>query len=393
MRTKKTLQVIGVMSGTSCDGIACVLTKCHQIGDDVAIEVGKQKTYAYDFAIKNALLHAADLSSADLTSLNFYLGYIFGSAVQKFCQEEKIDFSTVDLIGSHGHTVVHRPKIWQNTALLENPIVELEQMLQTPGTMQIAEGACIASVTRIPVVCDFRCMDMAQGGQGAPLVPFFDWVAFRKKDKNRLLLNLGGIANLTLVTWEKEKTMGFDTGPANVLVDFMAREKIQQPCDRDGLLALQGNIDQNLLEQMLQDEYFFQPPPKSLDISYFSEKFLSIFGKKLLSMSVQDALATLSALTADSIFYAAKKFLSSPYSDLLVAGGGIYNQAIIKRLREKFSPIPVLNTQTEGIPSDSREAAAFALMAACHIWGFPNHIPLATGAKKASILGKFVPAI
>lgn len=367
------LRVIGIMSGTSCDGVTCALALCRR---DMTVSIERSHTYRYPPKLREALLHAGSLDAGQLTSLNFYLGKFLGRSALKFRQGE------VDLIGSHGHTVIHRPPSFHNG----------RGIFQSPGTMQIGEASCISEITGLPVVADFRCRDIAAGGEGAPLVPFFDYMAFRKPGKVRLLLNLGGIANVTSVPWEIEDVIGFDTGPANALLDWLVEEKTGKRYDRGGRLALRGNVDERALAGMLSDPYFTKSPPKSVDRHYFSAAFVDRHAPRLINRPVEDALATLAALTAKTVFEAARRFIFSKMEvdSLLVGGGGVYNQAVMTQLERCFHPVPVASTTAAGVDPQAREAGAFALMAACAVWHIPNHIPRVTGAHAASVLGKLV---
>jgi anhydro-N-acetylmuramic acid kinase len=256
-----------------------------------------------------------------------------------------------------------------------------------PGSLQIGEPAEIAWISATPVVGDFRPADIAAGGEGAPLVPFFDWSVFRQPERRRLIVNIGGIANLTLVTEDPAGVVGFDSGPGNCLLDGFVVSRTGDAYDKGGALALAGEVDEQLLASMLAHPYFAHRPPKSTHRDTFGATFLEqyLHGR----VSTEDGLATLAALTADSIVDGAHRF-AGEVDEVLVGGGGVYNQAVMNRLEERFAPIPVATTEAAGIEPEAREAAAFALMAACTVWGIPNHLHPVTGADEATILGKMV---
>jgi anhydro-N-acetylmuramic acid kinase len=368
LASRDTLTVLGLMSGTSCDGITGTLIECDRSEPVPIVRVLQCETQPFPEEMQTGLIGIRDLTVDALCELNAYVGRVFGDAAVHFFEKWKIE---PDLIGSHGHTAAHRP-----------PSVS-----DNPGSLQIGDPAEIAWISATPVVADFRPADIAAGGEGAPLVPFFDWSVFRQPDRRRLLVNIGGIANLTLVTEAQEEVVGFDSGPGNCLLDGFVVGRTGDAYDKGGALALAGEVDEQLLASMMAHPYFAHRPPKSTHRDTFGATFLEqyLHGR----VSTEDGLATLAALTADSIVDGAHRFIGD-VDEVLVGGGGVYNQAIMQRLEERFDTVPVATTEAAGIEPEAREAAAFALMAACTVWGIPNHLPQVTGADEATVLGKMV---
>ena len=353
---------VGLMSGTSADGVSAALVA---IGAR-DIRVVRHRTYPYSAMLKNRVLGASGLSVAELSRLNVELGEAFAAAALKIAGR-----SHPSVIGSHGQTVWHGP----------NAI--------PPNTLQIAEPAVIAERTGVTVVADFRPRDMAAGGQGAPLVPAFDFFLYGQGPLTAVI-NIGGIANTTILGRGKIHA-AFDTGPGNVLLDEAVRRATQGRRDYDagGRLATLGMVDETLLKRLLRNPYFLLTPPKSLDRSTFGPALLKRIYPRLTSKNLPDALATLCELTARSLWLAILENSPGPLSAVVISGGGALNTHLMRRLRALFSPAPIGITV---IPVMAKEAACFAWLAARALDGKTNNAPSATGARGPRILGKIVPS-
>lgn len=362
---KKTLAV-GLMSGTSADGVTAALVEA----SSDAVKVRRFETYPYTPRLKQFVLNASLLRAAELSRLNFELGESFAAAALKISRGTK-----PSVIGSHGQTVWHGP----------NAV--------PPNTMQIAEASVIAERTGLTTVADFRPRDMAAGGQGAPLVPAFDLFLYGRGPL-RAVVNIGGIANVSLVGRGKLWS-AFDTGPGNALMDEAVRRatKGRAEMDRGGRLAASGVPDERLLNRLLAHPYFKKSPPKSLDRTTFGPALLDRHFPRLTRARLSDALATLAELTARSLWFSIlENAPDAPLAELVVSGGGALNAHLMRRLRMLFSPVPVTTTAAHGLPVMSKEAACFAWLAVRTLAGEPNHAPAATGARGVRILGKIVPA-
>lgn len=343
---------VGLMSGTSADGVSAALVR---IGPGRKVQVLRHLTEPYSRAEQRSILALRDATAAELSEANFALGQKFAAAARKVMRGTK-----PRVIGSHGQTVWHAPG---------------------RHTLQIGEPSIIAEETGVDVVADFRPRDIAAGGQGAPLVPFFDeWVY--GGTKRRCLLNIGGIANVSLVGAGKP-TIAFDTGPGNCLIDEAVRRmtKGRESFDRDGRHARAGRIDARLLERLLDHPYFRKRPPKSTGRELFGPAYFA--GRPTV-----DAIATLTIFTARSVAEAVRPFAPA---DVIVSGGGALNPVLMAHLEWLLSPARVVTSEAHGLPVLAKECAAFALLAARAIQGLPNTVPSATGARRAVVAGKIIP--
>ncbi len=372
------MRIVGLMSGTSADGI-----------DAAVVDINKNKikllafdTFKYPQQLRKNILEISEQKTcraADISQLNFALGEIFADAVIKLCKRNNINLNTIDLIGSHGQTIYHNPRG------------------QTRSTLQIGEPSIIAYKTGITTVADFRPKDMAAGGQGAPLVPFADYWLFRHKRKNRAVQNIGGIANVTYLpaNCKLKETIAFDTGPGNMIIDRLTflTTKGRQNFDKDGKIAAKGKVNKKLFDEIMRHPFLRRPPPKSTGREEFGAAYTEDFIKKAkkLSMSFEDMLATATAFTAVSIADAHKKFLPRIPDEIILCGGGARNKTLVKMLQQNIES-KILLTDCLGINCDAKEAISFAILAYTTIKGIINNIPSATGADKAVILGKIIPA-
>jgi anhydro-N-acetylmuramic acid kinase len=348
---------------------------------------------AYPKEVRAALLRAMDadaISVAELSRLNWLLGEIYADAVEKAQNNAGVK---VELVGCHGQTVYH-----QGAAE-----IFLGKMLRT--TWQIGEASVIAERMRVPVVSDFRSADVAASGQGAPLVPMLDYCMFRSTEVSRVLLNLGGIANLTAIPAEADidGLMAFDTGPANMVIDACMRRLYEREFDENGAVARSGNVLKEVVETILKEGYFTALPPKSCGREQFGETFVSRFIAMCRKAGGredrdEDVVATATALTAASVLDAYRRFVwervgqAAPVSpvEFVAAGGGTKNTALMEMLQKGLEPagVKVRLMEELGVPSQAKEGVAFALMAWLSFNGLPGNVPAATGAKRAVVLGK-----
>jgi anhydro-N-acetylmuramic acid kinase len=379
--------VIGLISGTSADGVDAALVKV--VGDKPKrVETLAFTTLPYPAEIRKTVLevsHDGDIET--LCWLNFALGELFAEAALKVIEVANIDRKRVQLVGSHGQTVRHLPPNRNSFAT---------HSVSRVGTLQIASPAVIAMRTGIPVVSDFRAKDMAAGGQGAPLVPLVDWLLLRHPNKTRIALNIGGIANLTVLPAKAKVSdvLAFDTGPGNMLIDGAIRHFSGGVLnyDRDGEWARQGRVDKNLLRWLMSHPFLLQPPPKSTGREMFGEAFLREVIKRAnsLGLTQNDTVATLTAFTAESIADAIKRFVLPKFGqvdELIVSGGGANNPTLMAMLRERLPKVKIRRSDELGINADAKEAIAFAVLAHRTVMGLTGNVPSATGAKMPVILG------
>jgi len=363
------LLALGLMSGTSCDGISAALVRFH----GSSLRVLAERTSPYPKRLRQRLQRGPHLRASELSWLNVALGERLADAALRLLRHAGLSPRRVAVIGSHGHTVYHGPR---------DPL---------PSTFQIGEPAVIAQRTGIPVVADFRPRDMAAGGTGAPLVPYFD-ATFFGRGPIRALQNLGGIANVTVVG-RGIPTMAFDTGPGNCLIDLAAASATRgrRRCDAGGRLARRGRIDQPAVARLWRHPYFRQAPPKSTGRELFNDALLrKVFGQRL-TRSPEDTLATLTYFTAYSIAESLRRFVPHRLREMIVSGGGVRNRTLMHHLATLLSPVPVSSIERYGIPTQAKEPVAFAFLALRALQGRINHLPLTTGARQACVLGTVVP--
>lgn len=364
---------LGLMSGTSLDGIDAAVVDLSQSSPRVIAA----HTRAYSPELRTELLALAHGGNTDeveqLGRLDRLLGELFALTALSLLQQQGIDPRTIRAIGSHGQTVRHRPTG------------------QAPFTLQIADPTLITERTGITTVADFRRRDMAAGGQGAPLVPVFHAACFRSREEDRAIVNIGGMANLTLLPADAgHPVSGFDTGPGNVLLDAWISKHQGEMCDRAGAWATSGQVHQELLHALLSDAYFHLPPPKSTGREQFQLSWL-VHHLAAFDCPAKDVQATLVALTAASIAAALRG--AAPHTRrLLVCGGGVHNTALMHALSAALSDVTVESTAIHGLDPDWVEAAAFAWMARETLAGRPTNVPSVTGARGLRILGGIYPA-
>ncbi len=373
---KRSKLVIGLMSGTSADGVDAALVRIHGCGLETGIELLGYASTPYPVRLRDALLGLAHGSVAELCRLNFSVGEAFAEASLALLEQCNVAPDDVDLIGSHGQTVCHVPRSSGDVA----------------STLQIGEGDVIAERLGVPVVSDFRTRDIAAGGEGAPLSAYVDYLLFRREGPPRALLNLGGIANVTVLSSAIESVFAFDTGPANMPLDETVRVLTQgdEHFDRDGRMAATGRIDENLLRKLMEHPYLQQPLPKTTGRSTFGVDFVLPLLRAKGNQRGVDVLATLTAFTAHSIRHAFEEYVLPRVQplEIVVSGGGLKNHTLMAHLRRLFPKWRIASSADSGLDPDAKEAVIFAVLANETIHGVPNNLPGATGARWPTVLGK-----
>lgn len=387
---KKTKRVIGLMAGTSLDGISAAVVDVTGSGLDTKIVLVEHATFPYDPEVKRAILKASSpaTGAVDLISeLNFVIGELLAEAARKIVEQAGLHMTEVDLIGSHGQTVYHCPQGGRTG-------------WGAPSTLQIGEPCVLAERTGVTTVADFRTRDVAAGGGGAPLVPYVDFVLLRSDAKSRVVLNIGGIANITVLprACAIDDVFAFDTGPGNMAIDAVVRELTggREEFDSGGKLAAEGSVNLGIVEAVLGHEYFSLEPPKSTGRELFGASFATLLLEKshALGLAQNDIVATATAITARSIHEACVRFVypKVKVDDVVMSGGGTRNETLVRMLKDTFAPVPVVMSDECGVNSMAKEAIAFAVLANETVTGGRANVPGATGAKRRVILGKIVPA-
>jgi anhydro-N-acetylmuramic acid kinase len=381
---KKKMRVAGLMSGTSVDGV------------DVAIvDITGQKVqlmafdiFPYPAALRWEILRLCNPETAQLDNIchyNFVLGEVFADAIIKLCSKSGIPLGSIDLVGSHGQTIYHNPrgKRYNRKAL--------------GSTLQIGEPSVIAQRTGITTVADFRPRDMAAGGEGAPLVPYADYILFSHNRLSRAVQNIGGIANVTFLPCgcKQDDIIAFDTGPGNMIIDSIIRliSTDRRRFDQAGKMAAQGTVNKMLLNEMLRHPFLRRRPPKSTGREEFGSAFATRIYQKAAEkgLSDNDIVATVTAFTANSIARAYHQFLPMMPDEVILCGGGSHNNTLMEMLRSELLNAKMLSTEDFGISVDAKEAVSFAVLAWATIKGLTNNVPRATGAGRPVVLGKIIP--
>ena len=381
---KKSLRVIGLMSGTSADGMDAALTEIRGSGTDTRVKTLGFVSLPYPDEIRREILRLAsgtEGGSRDLCLFSFLLGELGLEACRAVCEEAGIKPEETDLVGSHGQTLYHIPEAQPYAG----------RMIR--GTLQMGEASVIAEGLGCPVVSDFRVRDFAAGGQGAPLVPYSEYLIYRRADRTVGLQNIGGIGNLTVLPRGAgpEQTIAFDTGPGNMVMDQIAERLTdgKQRYDTDGAMAAQGACSGELLSWMLADPWPRLPPPKSTGREVYGTPYVDrLMAKgKELGLTGPDILATATRFTAACIGIAVRELCPVTPDELVIGGGGSRNPTLIRDIRREVS-IPVMLNEDLGLNSDAKEAVAFAILANECIRGQANNMPSVTGAAHPAVMGK-----
>lgn len=354
---------IGVMSGTSLDGIDIAL-----VDFTSSAKLIHKAEYPYPLELKNQLLPLSQgkkVSLEEIGTIDHLLGKCYAQCINQFLQEFNLNKQDICAIGCHGQTVFHQPNS------------------KTPFTMQLGDPNIISALTAITTVADFRRKDMAFGGQGAPLVPAFHQAIFAKTNETCVVLNIGGIANISVLD-PNSSVIGFDTGPGNMLMDAWIEKNLNHSFDINGQWAATGKVNQELLTHFLNDSYFSLPIPKSTGREHFHIGWLEQHLSKFETINPEDVQATLLALTVQSIANEVKKY---PQGELLVCGGGAKNQQLLIGLKHSLIDWQVMTTNDKGVDADSLEAMAFAWLAFRTMNKQSGNLSSVTGASQSCILG------
>lgn len=373
--------VVGLMSGTSLDGVDAALCRITGSGRACAIELLAFRCEPYSAELRGEIESTLRGSVADVCALNVRLGEVFADAVLGVVAAAGIPLESVDLVASHGQTVYH-----------------VDRSRGTPATLQIGEASVIAERTGRIVVCDFRPRDIAAGGGGAPLVAYLDQCLFARPGEVRLLQNLGGIANVTAVCDDPSAAIAFDTGPGNLPIDAVTQALTsgRASYDRGGEYSALGEVDQALLERLCQHPFLAEAPPKTTGREDFGEDYSRRLIEAYDPARLIDLLATMVRFTARSIARAYREHLvprTGQISEVIVSGGGVHNATLMAAIRAEVGDLAPVRSFDElglGFTADAKEAVAFALLGSETIQGLPSNLPAATGARRAAVLGKIV---
>lgn len=381
--SKRRRLVVGLMSGTSVDCIDAALVSVSGSGPSTRFRQLAFVSHPYPngfrhYVLRNSLPESGSVDT--LSTLNILIAHFFADAVRAVVRKARVPLSSIDLIGSHGQTVHHIPHARRVFGR------------SIRSTLQIGDPSTIAKLTGIVTVGDFRTGDMALGGEGAPLVPYFDFIAFRSTRKNRALLNIGGIANITLLprNCTVRDVLAFDTGPGNMIVDALVKKFYGREFDENGAVAKRGKILSGLLDFMIRHPYFKRPPPKSTGREMFGKMFVDQILRRSREARREDIIATSTEFTPLTVYQQYASFLRTKciLNELIISGGGVHNEYIMEALRRYFAPAVIKTSDDLGVPSDSKEAVCFAILANETIAGNPSNVPSVTGAKSGTILGK-----
>jgi anhydro-N-acetylmuramic acid kinase len=382
--------VIGLMSGTSADGVDAALVRVGGDSRSTRVSVEAFQTFPFPAGMREAILAASDprTGSVDLLCrLNAALGEVFAEAAVAIAQLAGVDIGAVDLVGSHGQTVHHLP---QPTPMGGYSI---------RATLQLGEPSIIAERTGVMTVADFRPRDMAAGGEGAPLAPYAHYRLFGDPHRTRLVHNIGGISNVTLLPAGGPLTgvLAFDTGPGNMLIDGIVSRLTEnrETFDRDGRCASRGRVCQAFVDELLAHPFFRRPPPKSTGREAFGGMFLDQICERAaeLALGDDDLIATVTAFTAATMIEAYRRYLlrDHPRVESILCGGGSRNPTLVGRLRRGLPEVVWRSCDEFGVSADALEAVSFALLAYETVGGRASNVPTATGAQRAVLLGKVVP--
>lgn len=376
---------IGLMSGTSADGVDAALIRISGHGIDTRV---KQVGFSFlPFAPEQrqrvlALAEGSFGGAKELCQMSFWLGQLYAEACLKVCRESGVSPEKIDFVGSHGQTVYHLP------------VAEAYLDKAVRGTLQIGEASLIAEALRCPVVSDFRVRDMAAGGLGAPLVPYTEFLLYRSEERTVALQNIGGIGNITLLPkgCSLNEVQAFDTGPGNMVMDALVSRMTEGKCsyDEGGRLAAEGSISQELLRWMLKDPYLAQRPPKTTGRERYGAGYLEALLKQAdrLGVTAEDTLATATRFTAECIRRAVEDYCTPRPEWLIVGGGGSLNPTLMAHIRKVLPDCRVMVNEDLELDSNAKEAVAFAILANECLFASCNNAPAATGAAHPVVMGK-----
>lgn len=386
--SKESRTVIGLMSGTSADGItACALRLAGFYTNTRPVLLGF-RTYPYSKALRERIFSLFDPETArldEVCAMNFTLGKELARASRSLADSINLSTDQIDAIGSHGQTIYHFPKPSGSD--------------QTGSSLQIGELAVIAEITGVMTIGDFRKRDLAAGGEGAPLSPYVDFILYRNQEIGIAIQNIGGIANVAYLPpkCSEDEVIAFDTGPGNMIVDGLVNSytRGESNYDADGAIAARGHVDKGLLDELLEDPYFSRPPPKSTGRESFGARYVGRYLHSVMQRGIsrEDAIATATMLTVESIARAYEDFVRTkgPLDVVYLAGGGAKNSTMVNWLARRMPESRIRHFDELGLPSEAREAAYMAILANEFIMGHTSNLPSATGAERKVILGTLVP--
>ena len=371
---------VGLMSGTSLDGVDVVLCDITGKDEDTQVKQLNFKTYEIPEYLRDKIRKCCsrELVPVELIcSLNFELGQLFAEAVKKLCKESSVNLEDIAFIASHGQTIFHIPKAFSD---------------YIPSTLQIGEAAIIANECRTTVISNFRVMDMAVGGEGAPLVPYSEYVLYADENQAVALQNIGGIGNVTFLPKKGDftKVIAFDTGPGNMMIDAAVQRLYGKKFDKNGEYASKGKLIPLLAEELKKHPYFVLDIPKTTGREMFGEHYTYTLLEKYQDYSKNDIIFTLTWFTAYSIAYHYKKYFIHHHNldKCIIAGGGAYNECLINLIKRELPEIEILIQEDLGYSSEAKEAIAFVILGNQTYHMRPSNVPSATGARKSVILGQ-----
>jgi anhydro-N-acetylmuramic acid kinase len=379
---------IGLMSGTSLDAIDVAMVRIQKHGLNATVKLEHFRSFPYPAKIRAVVRELFDPKRAridDICRYDFILGEVFAAAVLRMLKETRIKADSVDLVASAGQTVWHDPEL----SIVNADVDWIDEPITTRSTFAIGQSAVIAERTGIITVGDLRVRDVAAGGHGAPLVPYFDWVLLRHKSRGRCIQNIGGIGNVTYIPpgakWED--VIAFDTGPGNMIIDELAwiATNGRQTYDIDGILGNEGKVREDLLDYWMSDPYFAKLPPKTTGRELFGAQFARRILAEAPGVPIRDLIATATALTAESIVRSYREFVHprGPVHEVMLAGGGAKNPTLVRMLKERMPKQKVLIYKA----SEAKEAMAMAMIANDSVVGLITNVAGATGGRP-TVLGK-----
>lgn len=363
--------IVGIMTGTSLDGIDTALCRLHTVNEKITIELCAYHCFPYpddlQKQIRTILNTSIDIST--YSYINHELSRVYAHCVSELCHMTDFDTNAIEAIGIHGQTLWHDPH-------------------KLRCTLQAGNGEALAKILSIPVVSDFRSADVALGGTGAPLVPIFDKEFFSSETGTTVALNIGGMANITILPPKRSSApvIACDTGPGNVIIDALCMKYYNTPFDKEGKYAESGQIINNVLHELQAHEYYRQPLPKSTGREAFGQFYADSLCERYPHHQHNDLIRTVTELTAWHIADHVHK-LTDKTESVVVAGGGKHNSFLMRRLQELLSPCPLLNSEAYGIDSDAKEAMCFAYLCYRTLAGQPSNVPSVTGASREAVLG------
>lgn len=374
--------IVGLMSGTSLDGIDAALVKICGNGVDTKVELIAFCELDLPLEVKDKIKAVCNPETStvnDICSLNFEIGYLFAEATKKVCEKANFPIEKLDLIGSHGQTIYHIP---------------IAGELGVASTLQIGEAAVIAYETKTPVVSNFRVMDIAAGGQGAPLVPYTEYLLYRSEHA-RCLQNIGGIGNVTVLPAHAtlDELVAFDTGPGNMIIDEVVLKTKGLKYDKGGMLAKAGQMDKPLFDELMAIPYVTMQPPKTTGRELYGKEFVEGLLAKYTDVKAEDLIHTVTAYTAETIATNYKLFVMPHYAikEVILGGGGSYNDTLVQMIQERLPEVKVMTQEQLGHSSAAKEAIAFALLANETLAGNAGNVIGATGARERVVLGNITP--